>query len=291
MSRDIESDQGQEFYLVSPGGQELIFPCEEKPPKTKSALWVPYEEVIKDGFSSSPNWQEVLTSKDVMSLLRTIAREGKVSPRSELEDDPNKQQIIFYTAIICGNNLLFYQRAGEKSTKLASETLGDARLRGKYSIGIGGHKTEDDILSVADDLLDVVVPLVSGQLKMMIGVNRGMLAEVEEEIGVTRDSFDGSPKILGAFMDRRNVPPEDSRYQHPVGFVHLALPTIVKLSPDKVKRLRFYEREIGWAGWVPLDQVGQKLEEFQKSPFGVESWTEIFIKEFLPDLLSQNSSL
>ena len=278
--QEVVQDEGREFYLAIPG-EQLVFPWEEKISRGKTALWVPYQEVVKQGFSASVSWPEVLVSRDVIAVLKIISRFSQISLRDEVEDDPEKQQIIFYTAIVCKNHLLFYQRAGESTTKLPQQTLGDARLRGRYSIGVGGHKTEDDILSVEGDLLDVAIPLVANELKMMIGVNRGLLAEVEEEIGVTRTGFTKPPKILGAFMDRRKITPENPKYKNPIGFVHLALPTIVELDPEKTKRLRFFEREITWAGWYPLEQAGLKLEELMSSPYGVDPWTEVFIREFL----------
>lgn len=193
--------------------------------------------------------------------------------------------MIFYTAVVCRGHLLFYQRAGESTTKLAKEMLGDERLRGKYSIGVGGHKTEDDILSAEKDLLEVAVPLMAEDLKMMIGVNRGFLAEVEEEVRIIRTSFARTPKIVGAFLDRRKVAPEDSRYKSPIGFVHLALPTIVEVSPEK-GHLTFHEREVAHAEWVPSDDIQQKLEEILQSPYGIDSWTEVFIHEFLSELIT-----
>lgn len=281
--REEIEGRGQEFFLNVPGQLE-IYASREKPIKERTALWVPYNEAVKHGFSPSKTWPEVLVSQDVIGVLRTVARFGQTSLRkAELEEDPLKQQIIFYTAIICRDHLLWYQRAGEQTTKLPAEMLGDERLRGKYSIGWGGHKTEDDILSVEGDLLDQVISLVSDEVKMMVGVNRGFLAEIGEETGIRRENFAKTPRIIGAFMDRRNVPPEDPRYNQPVGFVHLSLPTIIEISPD-IGQLRFSEREAAWAGWVPLAETEAKLEEVLKSPYGVDSWTEVFIREFLSEL-------
>lgn len=275
--RDQEKQQGrgQAFWLPVPG-EAAISPEREKPIEEKTALWVPYQEIIKQGFAPSKNWPEVQLTRDVIAVLRTIARGGQISFRNELEDDPEKQQVIFYTAVTCRNHLLWYQRAEG----------GDERLRGKYSIGVGGHKTKDDILSVEGDFLDEALPVFADELRLLIGTNRGLLAEVEEEIGVSRNGFTRPPRILGAFVDRRNVAPEDSRYQHPVGFVHLAIPTLIEISPEKISQLRFFQREIAWADWVPLEQATKKLEEVLQSPWGVDSWTEIFIKEFLADLPS-----
>lgn len=56
-----EEGRGQEFYLAFPGEQP-IFPEREKPVKEKTALWVPFDEVVKDGFSLSKTWPEVLVS-------------------------------------------------------------------------------------------------------------------------------------------------------------------------------------------------------------------------------------
>src|ERR1043166_6958302 len=55
--------------------------------------------------------------------------------RSQAENDLHYKQLIPYVLIVCGDRLLRYQRG-----KGGQET----RLRGLWSVGIGGHISEED---------------------------------------------------------------------------------------------------------------------------------------------------
>jgi predicted NUDIX family phosphoesterase len=56
-------------------------------------------------------------------------------PRSDAEQNPNYKQLIPYALLICDGKILRYQR-GKKG--------GEKRLHGLYSVGIGGHISEED---------------------------------------------------------------------------------------------------------------------------------------------------
>lgn len=76
-------------------------------------------------------------------------------PRSEAERDFRYKQCVPYVLILRGNRILRYRR-GKKS--------GESRLRGLYSVGVGGHIDEKDY--------------VNGQ-----GYQTGLRREIEEETG------------------------------------------------------------------------------------------------------------
>src|ERR1700733_13916843 len=79
--------------------------------------------------------------------------------RSEAELDRNFKQLIPYVLIICGDKILRYQR-GKKG--------GETRLHGLYSVGIGGHISDED----------------SGLFSSAAGYHEGMRRELMEEVDV-----------------------------------------------------------------------------------------------------------
>jgi len=79
--------------------------------------------------------------------------------RSEAEQDRRYKQLIPYVLLIHNDHILRYRRG-----KGGEET----RLHGLYSIGIGGHISEEDHSLFASD----------------IGYEEGMLREVREEVDI-----------------------------------------------------------------------------------------------------------
>ena len=80
--------------------------------------------------------------------------------RSEAELDPRYKQLIPYALLICDGKILRYQR-GKKG--------GETRLHGLYSVGIGGHISEEDS------------GLFSGS---RAGYHEGMRRELREEVAI-----------------------------------------------------------------------------------------------------------
>jgi len=79
--------------------------------------------------------------------------------RSEAEQDKRFKQLIPYVLIICQGKILRYRRG-----KGGQET----RLRGLYSVGIGGHISEED----------------HGLFSSPVGYRDGMRREIMEEVAV-----------------------------------------------------------------------------------------------------------
>jgi len=79
--------------------------------------------------------------------------------RSEAEHDRRYKQLIPYVLLLHNNHILRYRRG-----KGGEET----RLHGLYSIGVGGHISEEDHSLFAND----------------IGYEEGMLREVREEVDI-----------------------------------------------------------------------------------------------------------
>src|ERR1051326_4429051 len=79
--------------------------------------------------------------------------------RSEAELDKRYKQLIPYVLVICNDKILRYRRG-----KKGQET----RLHGLYSIGIGGHISEED----------------NGLFSKEIGYQEGMRRELMEEVAI-----------------------------------------------------------------------------------------------------------
>ena len=115
--------------------------------------------------------------------------------RSEAEQDRRYKQLIPYVLLICNDRLLRYRRGrgGEET-----------RLRGLYSIGIGGHISEEDHVLFSKDF----------------GYKEGMLREVREEVAIEQ--------VKEATVAMIN---DDSTE---VGYVHFGIVHIMQVASERV---------------------------------------------------------
>lgn len=140
-------------------------------------------------------------------------------PRSEAERDFRYKQCVPYVLILRGNRILRYRR-GKKS--------GESRLRGLYSVGVGGHIDEKDY--------------VNGK-----GYETGLRREIEEETGfqVTKQ-----PMALAVIND-------DSTE---VGRVHFGVVHIMRL-PENAKVSR--RSEIESPEFIALSEASKNLDNYE----------------------------
>ncbi|MBN1460756.1 MAG: NUDIX domain-containing protein [Armatimonadetes bacterium] len=64
-----------------------------------------------------------------------------VKRRCEVEGNPRWKQLVVYAVVRVGSRFLEYKRPLDR---------GDPRLRGKYSLGVGGHANVDDTVANVD---------------------------------------------------------------------------------------------------------------------------------------------
>jgi predicted NUDIX family phosphoesterase len=140
-------------------------------------------------------------------------------PRAEVETDPTFKQLIPYVVLKHGGRLFHYRRAGGT----------ESRLRARWSVGIGGHISEDDAAGGTDPY------------------TTGMLRELTEEVAIGcgwRDHF------LGFINDDRT----------PVGSVHLGVVHLLELeSPD----VRAREEGLADGGFAPAAELAARAGEFE----------------------------
>lgn len=150
--------------------------------------------------------------------------------RSEAEQDKRYKQLIPYALIICNGKILRYRRG-----KGGQET----RLHGLYSVGVGGHISEDD-----NGLFS----------SSQIGYTEAMRRELMEEVDI-----DVTNEVAVAVIN------DDSTE---VGYVHLGVVHIVQVSDESVARSR--------SGIVGPEFIS--ISHAAKDPAAYESWSRFCIE-------------
>lgn len=76
-----------------------------------------------------------LRTDGLAAFVEAVEHEGRYEPRDLMEGDPAFKQIIPYLVLRDGPRYFLMQR---------TDAGGDARLHGRYSIGVGGHLNPGD---------------------------------------------------------------------------------------------------------------------------------------------------
>lgn len=136
-------------------------------------------------------------SLDVENYLPvlTLSKNLTYLNRSEAETDRRYKQLIPYVLVVCDGRLLRYQRG-----KGGQET----RLRGLWSVGIGGHISEEDHSLFTKDF----------------GYFDGMRREVREEVEVEEISESAVAVINDDSTD--------------VGYVHFGVVHVMQVANESV---------------------------------------------------------
>jgi len=141
-------------------------------------------------------------------------------PRAAVETDPSYKQLIPYVVLRCGDRLFHYTRGAAG---------GEARLRAKRSVGVGGHISAADAAGAGDPY------------------RAGMLRELAEEVEVASPYTE---RVLGLVYDPST----------PVGEVHLGVVHLLTLERPAVR-----PREAGLtdAGFAPLPELWEQRAAFE----------------------------
>ncbi len=129
--------------------------------------------------------------------LPQISRHATFRSRSQVENDPSLKQIIPYLVVRWKDRVFLFQRTAAG---------GEARLRGLFSIGVGGHINRADVAGARDV------------------VEAGLRRELEEELVIEGG---WRARLVGVLNDDGNA----------VGRVHFGLVYVVEVdSPDVAVR-------------------------------------------------------
>jgi predicted NUDIX family phosphoesterase len=149
--------------------------------------------------------------------------------RSEAELDKRYKQLIPYVLLICNGKILRYRRGKGGQ---------EARLHGLYSVGIGGHISEED----------------HGLFSSHLGYHEGMRRELMEEVAVTEEK-DAAVAVIN----------DDST---DVGTVHFGVVHVMRVADESVAGRR--------SGIVGPEFV--PITEAVKDPAGYESWSRFCLE-------------
>jgi len=168
---------------------------------------------------------------DVERYLPIVTSTSNVSylNRSEAEQDRRYKQLIPYALIVCNDKILRYRRG-----RGGQET----RLHGLYSVGVGGHISEED----------------NGLFTNGFGYHEAMRRELMEEAAI-----DASGEVAVAVIN------DDSTE---VGFVHLGVVHVVRVAGEAVASRR--------SGIVSPEFV--PMGEAVKDPAAYESWSRFCLE-------------
>jgi len=150
--------------------------------------------------------------------------------RSDAEQDRRYKQLIPYVLIICNDKILRYRRG-----KGGQET----RLHGLYSVGVGGHISEED----------------HGLFSNHLGYQEGMRRELMEEVAID--------EVKDAAVAAINDDSTD------VGYVHFGVVHILHVADEKIAGRR--------SGILNPEFV--PIVEAAKDPSGYESWSRFCLEE------------
>lgn len=171
-------------------------------------------------------------SLEVEKYLPVVTSSARLTylNRSEAEQDKRYKQLIPYVLLLCNGKILRYRRGrgGQES-----------RLHGLYSVGIGGHISEED----------------SGLFSQQLGYHDGMRRELMEEVAV-----DAVQEAAVAVIN------DDSTE---VGYVHFGAVHIMHLANEAVAG-----RRSGIVGpeFVALTEAAKNLENY-------ESWSRLCLEQ------------
>jgi predicted NUDIX family phosphoesterase len=150
--------------------------------------------------------------------------------RSEAELDKRYKQLIPYVLIICNDRILRYRRG-----KGGQET----RLHGLFSVGIGGHISEED----------------NGLFSHAVGYTESMRRELMEEVAI-----EDAKEIAVAVIN------DDSTE---VGYVHLGVVHIMHVDNEDVAGRR---SGIVAPEFVPIAEAVKNASEY-------ESWSKFCLEQ------------
>jgi predicted NUDIX family phosphoesterase len=170
-------------------------------------------------------------SLEVEKYLPVLTAESNVLylNRGEAEQDRRYKQLIPYALIICGERILRYRRG-----KGGQET----RLHGLYSVGVGGHISEED----------------TGLFTKGPGYHEAMRRELMEEVAI-----DVTKEMAVAVIN------DDSTE---VGYVHLGIVHVVYVTEKAIAN--------GRDGIVGAEFI--RLSEAVKNPEAYESWSRFCLE-------------
>jgi predicted NUDIX family phosphoesterase len=168
-------------------------------------------------------------------LKELAAAHTWIGPRGLLESDPTYLQIIPYVLI---------RRAGKWFTYVRGGKIEEARLRGRLTLGVGGHIDAADIYFDVDHRVDLHVTLQGSARR-----------EVAEEVGI---ELTQAIEWRGLIVDRRDE----------VGRVHIGVVGVLEVTEDVESKEEDVLTDLLWMSAEELRAEG---------PDRLEGWTGLCV--------------
>lgn len=161
-------------------------------------------------------------------------------------------QILGYFQVVSPEGrILCYQRKGKEKG-----------LLGKWSLGVGGHVSQEDLYDVesetGDEIPDLAALVYSGALRE-IHEELGIVPEWIEELGDIESFKDAATKILATMVD-------------PTSSVHVGLPMHLHLPEHIYDDLKLDPAEFLNYQWLTEAEIKSGDREW-------ETWSQLLIKE------------
>ena len=169
---------------------------------------------------------------DVEKYLPVVTDSANITyrNRSEAELDRRYKQLIPYVLVICNGKILRYRRG---------KGGGEKRLHGLFSVGVGGHISEED----------------NGLFAKAVGYHDSMRRELMEEVAI-----EGAKDVAVALIN------DDST---DVGYVHFGVVHVLEVSNEDVAGNR---SGILAPEFVPIADATKDLSEY-------ESWSRFCLEQ------------
>jgi predicted NUDIX family phosphoesterase len=149
--------------------------------------------------------------------------------RSEAEQDKRHKQLIPYVLILCNDRILRYRRG-----KGGQET----RLHGLFSVGVGGHISEED----------------HGLFSKQLGYHEGMRRELFEEVAINAEN----EAAVAVINDHSTE----------VGYVHFGVVHVMHVATEEIVGRR--------SGILAPEFI--PISEAMKDPSAYESWSRFCLE-------------
>jgi len=171
-------------------------------------------------------------SLDVDKYLPVVTASKNITyrNRSEAELDRRYKQLIPYVLVICNGKILRYRRG---------KGGGEKRLHGLFSVGVGGHISEED----------------NGLFAQSVGYHDSMRRELMEEVAI-----EGAKDVAVALIN------DDST---DVGYVHFGVVHVLEVNNEDVAGNR---SGILAPEFVPIADATKDLSEY-------ESWSKFCLEQ------------
>lgn len=177
-----------------------------------------------------------------------------IGRRHELEENENFGQMLPYVVLKQGDKVFAYQR---------TKKVGEQRLAGMSSVGIGGHIDLIDVFFQVDSIIDIMATLA-----------RALTRELAEEIGFK--THDGETTALKELRDGGiNLTPEFrgiiNDTSDPVGRVHYGVLFTMEIPPEFEPYC--LEEELTGRGLIDISALQTEV---------LENWSNLVLKFLKP---------